>query len=68
MRKSEVNSTMKMCVLVNSLAGGGAEKIVATLIPEYLKSGVNLTLLCLEENNFHIVDGVNPVYLSSPSP
>ena len=33
----------KVCVLINSLAGGGAEKVVATLCPEYLKAGVELS-------------------------
>ena len=55
----------KMCVLVNSLAGGGAEKVVATLFPEYQKAGTQISLLCLEKNNFHQIENVTPVYLSS---
>jgi glycosyltransferase involved in cell wall biosynthesis len=54
----------KVCVLINSLAGGGAEKVVATLCPEYLKAGVELSLLCLETNIFYTIEGISPVYLS----
>ncbi len=57
----------KVCVLVNSMAGGGAEKVVATLFPEYQKAGTDVSLLCLEENDFHVIDGVKPVYLSHQS-
>jgi glycosyltransferase involved in cell wall biosynthesis len=55
----------KICVLINSLAGGGAEKVVATLYPEYLKRGLCISLLCLEESNFYDISGVSPVYLST---
>ncbi|MFC1775857.1 glycosyltransferase [Pseudomonadota bacterium] len=51
--------------MVNSLAGGGAEKVVVTLYPEYQKAGVQLSLLCLEMNNFYNIKGVSPTYLSS---
>ena len=50
--------------MINSLAGGGAEKVVATLYPEYQKAGTQVSLLCLENNNFYNIDGVTPIYLS----
>ena len=57
--------TEKMGVLVNSLAGGGAEKVVATLYPEFQKANARVSLICLEKNNFYQIDNVSPNYLSS---
>ena len=54
-----------MCVMINSLAGGGAEKVVATLYPEYQNTGNQVSLLCLEKNNFYKIEGVTPIYLSN---
>lgn len=54
-----------MCVLINSMTAGGAEKVVATLYPEYQKAGVPVSFVCLEKNDFHVIEGVTPVYLSN---
>jgi len=54
----------KMCVLINSMTAGGAEKVVATLYPEYQKAGANVSFMCLEKNDVHKIEGVAPVYLS----
>ncbi len=64
LEKTSPLANKKMCVMINSLAGGGAEKVVATLYPEYQKAGTQVSLLCLENNNFYNIDGVTPTYLS----
>jgi len=55
----------KMCVLINSMTAGGAEKVVATLYPQYQTSGVPVSFLSLERNDFHTIEGVTPVYFSN---
>jgi N-acetylgalactosamine-N,N'-diacetylbacillosaminyl-diphospho-undecaprenol 4-alpha-N-acetylgalactosaminyltransferase len=55
---------VKVGILINSMMGGGAEKVVATLFPEFQKEIRDISLLCLEENDHYRVPGVTPVYLS----
>jgi N-acetylgalactosamine-N,N'-diacetylbacillosaminyl-diphospho-undecaprenol 4-alpha-N-acetylgalactosaminyltransferase len=56
--------TNNICILVNSLASGGAEKVVSTLIPHYKKKSINVFLLCLEQNDFFQIEGITQNYLS----
>ncbi|MBF0450515.1 MAG: glycosyltransferase [Candidatus Magnetomorum sp.] len=52
-------------LLINSLAGGGAEKVVLTVLTELLKRGHHIQLICLEKNTFYDVpDTVEIIYLS----
>lgn len=55
---------MKVGILINSMMGGGAEKVVATLFPEFQKEIRDISLLCLEKNDHYRIPGVTPVYLS----
>jgi len=57
---------MKMCVLINSLTLGGAEKIAITLSEEYKKNGIDVVFVCLEKDDFYkMSDGEKVLYLSS---
>ena len=52
-------------ILINSLTEGGAEKVALTLLESYLKSGMEVELLCLEKKDFYQVPkGVKVTYLS----
>ncbi len=55
----------KFCVLINSLTEGGAEKAVATLMPEYQKQGADVPLVCLEKNDVHKINATGINYLSN---
>lgn len=44
---------LNLCILTNSLAGGGGEKVALTLCDEYKQKGINVTFVCLEKNNFY---------------
>jgi N-acetylgalactosamine-N,N'-diacetylbacillosaminyl-diphospho-undecaprenol 4-alpha-N-acetylgalactosaminyltransferase len=57
----------KGIVLVNSLSGGGAEKVVATLYDQYRRMGRDIDLVCLEKNNVHALTAGHPEYLSESS-
>ncbi|VAX11792.1 Alpha-1,4-N-acetylgalactosamine transferase PglJ [hydrothermal vent metagenome] len=54
----------RLCVLVNSLAGGGAEKVALTLFEEYQKQGIEVVFLCLEKNDVHLINKSDVYYLS----
>jgi len=54
----------KLCILVNSLAGGGAEKVALTLFKEYQRQKREVVLLCLEKNDVYSIAGVKVKYLS----
>jgi N-acetylgalactosamine-N,N'-diacetylbacillosaminyl-diphospho-undecaprenol 4-alpha-N-acetylgalactosaminyltransferase len=52
-------------ILINSLAGGGAEKVVLTVLTELIKREHHMLLICLERNLFYeIPDHMNVIYLS----
>ena len=53
-----------LCVLINSLTLGGAERISIDLYEEYKKQGINVVFACLEKNNFYKIKGDNVFYLS----
>ena len=52
------------CVLVNSLAGGGGEKVALRLYASYHRLGVAPVLVCMEKNSVYAIDDANVVYLS----
>ncbi len=54
----------KLCILVNSLAGGGAEKVALTLFEEYQRQGLDVCFLCLEKNDVHAINTPLVFYLS----
>ncbi|MCI4671341.1 MAG: glycosyltransferase [Bacteroidia bacterium] len=52
-------------ILINSLAGGGAEKVVLTLLKEFKQAGVPVELVLLEKERFYdLPEGVNVHYLT----
>lgn len=53
-----------ICILVNSLASGGAEKVVSILISHYKKKNITVFLLCLEKNDFFHMEDTTINYLS----
>lgn len=54
-----------VAILVNSLAGGGAEKVVLTLAKEIKSAGVPVQLIFLEREQFYdIPEGVKVHYLT----
>ncbi|MDA3896035.1 MAG: glycosyltransferase [Desulfobacteraceae bacterium] len=52
-----------MCILINSLASGGGEKVALTLCEDYKRKGINITFVCLEKNDFYELN--HPVYYLS---
>jgi len=56
----------KIAFVINSLAGGGAEKVVSILTSQLAQKGVKADLICLEKNNFYTQDkNINITYLSN---
>jgi len=54
-----------IAILINSLAAGGAEKVVLHVTSELIKRGYKIKLICIEQNQFYqSPDGVNIEYLS----
>ncbi|MFT5350513.1 MAG: glycosyltransferase involved in cell wall biosynthesis [Gammaproteobacteria bacterium] len=51
-------------ILINSLAEGGAEKVVATLIPEFKQQGLDVPLICMEQNDVQKIESAQITYLS----
>jgi len=52
-------------ILINSLAGGGAEKVVLTLLKEFKQAGVPVELVLLEKERFYdLPEGVKVHYLT----
>lgn len=58
---------MNLCVLINSLTLGGAEKIALILCEEYRKEGMNVVFVCLEKDDFYKVNDNRVHYLSDLS-
>lgn len=56
--------TGEICILINSLTIGGAEKIALVLSREWRKKGVKTVFVCLEKNDFFAAEGEEVVYLS----
>ena len=55
----------KIAILVNSLADGGAEKVVKYIVETLDKEGINIELICLERDDKYIIDkSVKVSYLS----
>lgn len=56
---------MKVSLLINSLAGGGAEKVALTLLKELKAAGVTIDLLLIDREQFYdLPEGVNVTYLT----
>ena len=54
-----------VAVLINSLAGGGAEKVVLTLTKEFLAAGIPVQLILVEREQFYeLPKGVKVHYLT----
>lgn len=52
-------------ILINSLAGGGAEKVVLTLVKELRRAGVGVELILIERERFYdLPKGVEVHYLT----
>lgn len=55
-----------IALLINSLIGGGAERIALTLLNELNKKGIKVILICIErEQTYPIPEGVEVVYLTN---
>jgi len=57
----------KLAILVNSLGGGGAEKVATVLFEEFRKIRPDVVLVCLEKNDVYEVEAGQAHYLSSLS-
>lgn len=56
----------KIVFLTNSLAAGGAEKVISVLLSELVKQKYKIELICLEQNNFYeIPKEVKLTYLTN---
>lgn len=56
----------KIAFVINSLAGGGAEKVVTILISQLAQKGTQADLICLEKNDFYTQDkNIKITYLSN---
>ena len=56
----------KIAFMINSLAGGGAEKLVKTLLEQLQKDGWSIELICLEKDDiFKVNENIKITYLSS---
>ena len=54
-----------VAILVNSLAGGGAERVALTLLKELKKKGLNILLICIEkEQSYEVPEGAQVLYLT----
>ncbi len=53
---------MKILIVINSLATGGAEKLVAEMLPLYEKAGLNADLLLLNDNDHPFLDRLKDHY------
>jgi glycosyltransferase involved in cell wall biosynthesis len=61
--KYEAKIMKKIAVIIDSLAGGGAERVMLTLAQEMLAQGHTVTFFSLKENVDHIVpDGIDVVF------
>lgn len=62
---------MNIFIVVNSLAGGGAERVALTLTREFYRQGFRVTLVLLQEIVHHALEDLTPnvdvVYLSGRS-
>jgi len=57
-----------MVFLINSMGEGGAQRVLLSLVDEYLASGMKITVISLAKNNFYqLPDAVNKVYLYEKS-
>jgi N-acetylgalactosamine-N,N'-diacetylbacillosaminyl-diphospho-undecaprenol 4-alpha-N-acetylgalactosaminyltransferase len=55
----------KVILLVNSLGNGGAERVVSILMDSFTQQGRNVSLVCLEHNDFYrLPEGLEVTYLS----
>lgn len=53
-------------LFINSLARGGAERVVSVIIHQLVKEGIKVNLLCIEKDNkYSIPKEVNITYLST---
>ena len=54
-----------VAILVNSLAGGGAERVALTLLEELKKKGLEILLICIEkEQSYEVPEGTQVLYLT----
>lgn len=55
----------KMAFLINSMSGGGAEKLVLTLLERLQTDGVSIELICLEKNDvYNVNESIKITYLT----
>ena len=55
----------KLVFMTNSLAAGGAEKVITVLLNKLSKLGTDVELICLEHNDFyHLSEDIKRTYLS----
>jgi len=55
----------KIAFMINSLAGGGAEKLVKTLLEQLQNDGWSVELICLEKDDLYSVDkNIKVTYLT----
>ncbi|SKB26438.1 glycosyltransferase [Malaciobacter marinus] len=55
----------KIAFIINSLAGGGAEKLVKTLLEQFHNDGWYVELICLEKDDIYSVDkNIKVTYLT----
>jgi N-acetylgalactosamine-N,N'-diacetylbacillosaminyl-diphospho-undecaprenol 4-alpha-N-acetylgalactosaminyltransferase len=47
-----MQQSIRKAILINSMTGGGAEKVVAVLVEQFVQLGEDFELICLEKNNF----------------
>jgi N-acetylgalactosamine-N,N'-diacetylbacillosaminyl-diphospho-undecaprenol 4-alpha-N-acetylgalactosaminyltransferase len=58
----------EITLLINSMGEGGAQRVVATLVKQFVKEGKRVTLICLAKNDLHeLPKEVNRVYLTEKS-
>jgi len=56
----------KIAFLINSLSGGGAEKVLALLINEFRKNNVDFKVICIEQNiSYDIKRDIDICFLTS---
>ena len=55
----------KLYFMTNSLAAGGAEKVITVLLNKLSELGIDVELICLEHNDFyHLSEDIKRTYLS----
>ena len=62
------NENKHIVLLINSMGEGGAQRVLLSLVEEYLTYGIAVTVICLSRNDFYeLPPEVNRVYLHANS-